>query len=383
MTRMSQWLLLVVCGAAYLGGCLPDEMPAYTNSGKTVVAKAVNVNDEAVLWTYDVEKKTVTPHPAADGWELYAARMFGDQVWVGWRRSQTGDHSCKRFDPVKNEFVSGPPELEGQDWIRTAIPASYQGRKCLLEMGKDRDEAWSFPELKKLGITDSGLPAGGFWWVKSTVNVKWVQSEAKLNKDRLVETERIDLFNPEAQRVCSIPGEEVGKASPGKSWPARYARLSTDGKTLALFFAKDTNSGKYTLGVFDTGNGKFLWGDQARHRWTGTPVLKPTELWTVEQEWIKQDMPATADSPKPSSRPAIALVRYAPGKEPDIQTASREVVLIYPVAPDHSGGQFNPSPDGSHFVMVVNGKPSRLLFIPLKQGITEKDVLVVELTDQK
>jgi hypothetical protein len=374
MTQTGQWLLLVACGAVYLGGCLPDEMPAYTNGGKTVVAKAEDVNGEAMLWTYDIEKKTATPHPAADGWELYAARMFGDQVWVGWRRSQTGDPSCKRFDPVKNEFVSGPPELEGQDWIRTAIPASYQGRKCLLGMGKDRDEAWSFPELKKLAITDSGLPAGGFWWVQST---------AKWEKGRFVEVERIDLLNPEAQRVCSIPAEELGKASPGKSWPARYARLSTDGKTLALFFAKDTNSGIYTLGVFDSGNGKFLWGDKARYRLTGTPSLKPTELWTVEQEWITQDVPATADSSKPSSRPAIALVRYAPGKEPDIQTASREVVLIYPVAPDHSGGQFNPSPDGSHFVMVVNGKPSRLLFIPLKQGITEKDVQVVELADQK
>ena len=383
MTRMSQWLLLVVCSAVYLGGCLPDDTPAYINDGKTVIAKAEDANGEAQLWTYDVEKKTVTPHPVADYWTLDVARMFGDQVWVMLRHGNGKDYSCKRFDPVKNELVSGPPELEGQSWVGNAVPASYEGRKCLLEMGKDRNEAWSFPELKKLGITDGGLPAGGFWWVKSTVNVKWVQSEAKLNKDRLVETERIDLFNPEAQRVCSIPGEEVGKASPGKSWPARFARLSTDGKTLVLFFAKDTNSGKYTLGVFDTGNGKFLWGDEARYRRTGTPLLKPTELWMVEEEWIKEDVPATADSPKKSSRPEIALVRYAPGKEPDIQTASREVVLIYPVAPDYSGGQFNPSPDGSHFVMVVNGEPSRLLFIPLKQGITEKDVLVVELTDQK
>ena len=38
LTRTNQGLLLVVCGVAYLGGCLPDEMPAYTNGGKPVIS---------------------------------------------------------------------------------------------------------------------------------------------------------------------------------------------------------------------------------------------------------------------------------------------------------------------------------------------------------
>jgi hypothetical protein len=32
---------------------------------------------------------------------------------------------------------------------------------------------------------------------------------------------------------------------------------------------------------------------------------------------------------------------------------------------------------------VINGKPSKLLFIPIKKGITEKDVEVIELKETK
>ena len=40
-------------------------------------------------------------------------------------------------------------------------------------------------------------------------------------------------------------------------------------------------------------------------------------------------------------------------------------------------------PDGTQFVVVVDAEPPRLLFIPIKEGVTEKDVRSVELKGQK
>jgi hypothetical protein len=41
------------------------------------------------------------------------------------------------------------------------------------------------------------------------------------------------------------------------------------------------------------------------------------------------------------------------------------------------------SPDGKEIVLLVEGKNLRLLFIPIKEGMTEKDVRVVELRETK
>ncbi len=41
--------------------------------------------------------------------------------------------------------------------------------------------------------------------------------------------------------------------------------------------------------------------------------------------------------------------------------------------------QFAPSPDESQFVLAVSGKKPRLMFIPVRKKVTEKDIVTVEL----
>ena len=372
MNRIGLWygaMAAVAAGAALMGGCLPDDMPAYTNGGKTVVAVAQGPSGQA-LWTYDVQSGKVTPYSLPDKWQLQSARMLGDQVWVrgGLRHEQDPakhwEHSCKRFDPVKNEFVAGPPALEGRDWLSGAIPASDEGKMCLFvpsaaqpanNEGKIDYDVFSFPEIKQMKWVklDQVIPAGRFWWLTLKV---------KKQKDGSREIGNVDLFNAEGKKVVTITNEEGRKMKyqGGREFPA-YARLSEDFAVLLLALGEQ---GGYNFGVFDTGTGKFLWGGSTRFVLKGNPLVKRTEVWAIE------------------GRSDIALVRHTPGEE-----AGKDKQDRYVINPANPGAdQLTPSPDGSHFVMVINGgkdKPSRLLFIPIKEGVAEKDVRSVELKTEK
>lgn len=363
MMRTCQLVSAIVCVVICLGGCLPDGLPAYVNNGKTIVAVAWVGGNQQVLWTYDAEKKKATSQPAP----VYPAWMIGDHVWV----KQAGTY--KRYDPAANEFIPAPKALEELQWwkdevFEKSIQGSFEGKKCLFAGGDAREEKsmWdvlSYPELKKLKSVEleSPMSAGRFWWLQVRVDEKHVR--------------HVDLFSPESKKTCSI---DTYLDQPV------YVRVSDDGKALLLA----TGSRWYEFAVYDTATGKFLWGwDGSSSSFKGTPLLKKTEVWTVEYE---MNAPATASTPASSSRPArprqptpkpaILLVHYTPSAgKADWAPAKREVILEYPTSIDAYEDQYTPSPDGSHFVMTVNGKPPRLLFIPIKEGVTAKDVRVVEL----
>ena len=363
MTRASLRLLVFVSGTILLAGCLPDDMPAYVNDGKTIVVKAGGPYGD-VLWTYDVQSKTATAHPPPEKQELQSARMLGDQVWVQWAVNENVS-ACKRFDPLKNEFLPGPPELDGRNWLSGAIPASYEGKKCLFipargsadAEGKIAYDVFSFPELKKQKTVSLNqvIPAGRFWWVTLKV---------KEGGQGWGEIEHVEHFNAEGKQVVSILRDEGRKMTytPGK-FPG-YARTSDDGSALLLAFG---DQGCYNFGVFDAGSGKFLWGGATERGLRGNPLVKKTEVWSLEQtEDVKR----------------IALVRHRPGEKTEGPKGKRETIVTYPAADaDPFHDQFTPSPDGSHFVMLLTGTPPRLLFIPIKEGVTEKDVRCVELKE--
>jgi hypothetical protein len=360
-----------VCVAMGAGGCLPDDMPAYVNGDKTIVAVA-----GGVLWTYDIPTKTATSYPAPKGWGFPFAMKIGDDVWVHWQHDLAGgeeEYACARFDPAKKDFASISRVPFNLFSSNAVIPVSYEGKKCLFVNRHDDDiyDVVSFPGLvQQKSVQMEGLmSAGNFWWLRGVPAGSDEPSEG------------IDVFNAEGKQVCTISPEEAGKANTGES--PQYARVSADGKVLLLAY-----HGGASFAVFDTATGKCLWGQskfEPRH--VGTPLVTANEVWTFElpEPDPKAGGSATAPASAPTSKRVgatathIALIRYTRSTGDDSTKAIREVVLTYPLDP-RATGQFAPSPDGTHLVLQTKEEdPPRLLIFPLRAGATAKDVEVVEL----
>ena len=357
MTRAKPWLVVIAVSLLLLAGCLPGDMPAYVNDGKTIVAVAADANGKKVLWTVDVQTSKATPHSVPGDWDVRMAKMLDDQVWVEWEaivkdaygNRIAAESTWKRFDPVKNEFLDGPPGMEDGDWPRVVIPASHEGRKCLFyPPGDDADpdgkkvyDVFSLPDLKKTTAVklNNVVPVGGFWWVSISMGV--------------------EVYNQESKRVLMIPQDELLKMKADHGIP--YTRINEGEK--ALFLAWETKQGgmDFTYGVFDINSGKFLWGGSTKDALRGNPVFNRNEIWSLQKV-----------------QGGIGLIRHTPGE--NLNESKQET--IYSVN-SLLAGEYNPSPDRSQFLITVGGKPSRLLFIPVKEGVTEKDVKVVELVEKK
>jgi hypothetical protein len=347
----------LLIAAPFVPGCLPNDMPAYTNNGKTVVLMTEGEKGQT-LWTYDIQTGVASAHRSPGKGKLKYARMLGDQVWVEW------EAGCERFDPAKKEFVPPPEGFGGRDWLRRVIPASHEGKKSLFLPPEDTPDdpnekipytVYSFPEMKKQATTrlNQVIPAGGFWWV--SLRTRGIPSDE-------MEAEYIEVFNDAGKRIVSIEPEEAHKLryTPGR-FPG-YARLGEDGKVLFLAFGEQ---GYYTFGVFDTTSGKFLWGGKsAGGAMAGNPLVRKTEVWSLEL------------------MKGLALVRHRPGDAAEARKDKHETIMEYPVEAEIMAGQYTPSPDASRFLMEVPGNPSSLLlFIPIREGVTAKDVVRVELRD--
>ncbi|MBI5725117.1 MAG: hypothetical protein HZA50_14245 [Planctomycetes bacterium] len=383
MIRLGKMLPAWCCGtwvAICCCGCLPTDMPAYVNDGKIIVTDAWDDSARA-LWTYDVQNKTVEPHVLSEEWHLSTAKMLGDQVWTEWEKKKENakaddlasfEYTTKRFDPVKNEFVSGPKELEGQEWLGESVVASYEGKKCIFlpknrfKMIEDKIkyDVLTLPDFKKEATVsfDMVIPAGRFWWI--SLAIKKIETE---KKGTLLEIQQIDIFNQEGKKVVSIPNEEGRKIEYFRKGPPGHARISDDGKVLLLAVGK---LGYCNFGVFDVEKGKYLWGGNTRTVIFGNPVVKSTEIWALELEKLKK----------------IMLVRYTQGEKAD--ECKRNIIFEYQLKEAVRTQTINfltpmihyaASPDDSQFVVTVNGKTPKLLFIPVRKDATEKDVVAVEL----
>ena len=358
MRYTQRGLIGLVLGSIFISGCVPDGLPAYVNGGMTVVATTHSEKEGWTFWTYDIETGKVLSHALA-GWQLSEARVIDDQIWTEWCRNDN-ESTCKLFDPAQKKFTDGPKEPEQQNWFSSAIPASHEGKKCLfipgdrLDNGKRTYDVLSFPGLNKT-LSDSFdkiLSAGGFKWVLITEN-----DVGKLG--------RIGVYDQQGKKVLGIGPEEARKAPYiATDRFAGYALINEEEKVLLIATAEQ---GSFAFGVFDLNNGKFLWGGTPHYVITGIPLLKRNEIWSFED--------------RDANGGKIVLVRQTPGDKPD--ECKREVARLE----RWLGGQYTPSPDGTHFVMVGypidRSKPAQLLFIPVKKDVTEKDVKVVDLVASK
>jgi len=355
--RFSLPALLII--VPFVPGCLPNDMPAYTNDGKSVVLVAEGDKDQT-LWTYDIQTKVASAQRSPGKGKLKYARMLGDQVWVEW------EAGSERFDPARKEFVPAPEGFRGCDWLERAIPASYEGKKSLFLPPKNAPvhpkekisyTVYSFPEMKRQATMclDQVFPAGGFWWVSlRTRDITPGETEV----------EHIEVFSDAGKRIASIEHEEARKMEYRGGWNPGYARMGEGGKALFLAFG---DQGCYSFGVFDTTSGKFLWGgESAGEAMTGNPLVTRTEVWSLETVW-------------PSTKEGVALVRHRPGDAGDARKDKHETIMEFPDDAAFLAGQYTPSPDGSHFLVQVPGNPAILLFIPIREGVTAKDVVRVEL----
>lgn len=365
MTYAQPRFLLAAVVLVFLSGCLPNDMPAYVNGGKTVVAVA-----SGKLWTYDVATGKATPHSLPGEWLLESARAMGDQIFVMCRRPGAAGKPDERrwqvFDATKNEFVDGADGLHAEP-LRT-LPASYQGQKCIFTtvswkpaaQEKVPYQVFALPDMKDLGTVNLNevLPAGGFWWVMVTVEKEGDAGKLDLGP--------VEVFDEAGKQVLVIASEEArklkytygsGDARTKQGGRVGYARINAEEKVLLLAFGYRQ---QMTFGVFDITNGKFLWGGEAEYPLRGNPVVKRNEIWSLGRGKMGAQ---------------LTLVRHTAGDDPN--TGKQDVILTCA----EKGVECNASPDGTQFVVSgsANGKPA-LLFIPIKEGVTEKDVKVVELS---
>ena len=366
--RWTRGLLRVGLVLTLCAGCRPDQFPAYTSDGKTVVA--ISGQD---VWTCDVKTGAARAHPLGDGWRAQGGTDLAGQLWVSYSKPKGDDgkseRTARRFDPSTGKLIPAPEGIDGKDLARNTFPASHKGKKCLfLRVDNDKVKVLSVPELKEVA-TISGAdrwPAGNHWWVQ-VVETKTDDGEGSID--------RVDVYDPRARKVCTVSGEAVKKANvDGDS--LQYAHVNDDGKRLLLAFGGRDLIKRF--GVFDATNGKGLWSGKTGDVLAGTPLLKSGELWTIEMEVSK----ATATAPaNDSERPdLLALVRYSPGKGKDADKATREVIMTCPARLDYTEDHYTRSPDGSQFVVQQVGVlGSRLRFIPIGKTATAKDVRTVKL----
>lgn len=328
-----------------LTGCLPRGMPAFLNDGKIVIATT-----PGKLWVYDVGSGAVNGYSLL--YPEMRGKLIGDQLWVHIYR---GDNEkpksvCERFDLNKKEFVHGPKELdELGDWVEGAVETSCEGKKCLLLVEKTGYSIYSFPELKKVKTAENTpIPLKGFW----SATTHYSKKEGKDVLDGL------EVFDSEGKSVAKVPPKEVRKMEP--ILETVYLRVSENKEVLIL--ADVRQPGDALFGVFEMKTGNFLWGGVCLHLIRGNPLIRRDEGWALTHVVS-----------------GLALVHYKKSEKGNPEVYEPETVIKYPIDDQSQIDEYNITPDGKEFVVCVHGEKPRLLFIPIKKEVTEKDVRVVEL----
>lgn len=407
---------LAAAGLLLAGGCLPTEMPGYSPDGRTVaVVTQERDPNEHVLWLYDVRKGAARAHRLPGDWQLRSARWLGRELWVqasrdvGVRKDpKTGKPLLdkKTGKPVRDhEFIFAPLDRERNVLSRRRrlkvippfvepVPAGYNGKPALFltnlearreadpPMGEEVYDVLSLPDLKKLETVQQPrmIPAGRGWALRQLAK----EGERGLTAELAATV----VLNEKGREVATIPAGEIAPACyRGVRFPS-YARVSADAAAVLMAFGTETifrrYRYKYTFGVFDVKSAKLLWSGSSDSLF-GTPIVKPREVWTLEMVGRKVDTgerTIAAITEPPASDPAagkFALVRLTPGGKRTYAAGRRQVVLEVDLGEGHTAGEFAPSPDGSQLLLTVNGPEPKLLFVPIGQNVTPKDLRVVRL----
>ena len=87
------------------------------------------------------------------------------------------------------------------------------------------------------------------------------------------------------------------------------------------------------------------------------------------------DLSDTPDPPKDQ----FLLVRHRPKEERGRSRGTRDVILTYGLEPGMRVRGFAAAPDGSHFLVTVDGVRPQLLRVPARADVSAKDVEAVGL----
>ncbi len=393
------------CAALTCAGCVPTDMPAYSSDGK-LIALSLKQSSGLELWTYDVTAKKARFHPMPDKWEFMSAQWLGSRLCVVCSRNVSepkadkADTAASRpahktasrveylfaeFDLQRNRFLGASIKLHEalglNPWKLGPFVAGFDQEHFLyVPRQKGEPSLYSIRDLKKVKKTarPGHRPAGRGWSVR-------------VSSDEDGREHEVEVFDKTGKKTCKIVHQALSRAAYRGGREPRYARVSRDGKVLLLAFTTETifrnHPYKYTFGVFETKTGELLWTGSSDSM-VGTPIVKEDEFWTIEMVGRKV---YTGDKAfnlggripdAPLTR--FVMARHFPNEKKPISLINMRVeVITHDLGEGSVVSQFAPSPDESQFLLAVSGKKPRLMFIPVRKKVAEKDIVTVELKKEK
>ena len=390
---MRLWMCMRVVaglGLVLLSACFPTEMPGYSPDGKLVALAGTDpAFNKSIVYLYNVETKQVQRLHMPGLWAVENVCWLGDRLWVTCEHRKSEEEFeflATQYDPVKRSFVDGALKLEGESLEDVgAFVIAHEGKQVLLVMrpeegGEHVYDIYSLPELKKTGRLTGPevIPAGWGWSVR-------VHSKKKDHLTR--DVVGIEVFDGSGRKAFEVPLSDMPAAAHSNPRFPRMARVSADGSVIGIAFGAEEirrPTHRYSFGVWDTKTGKNLWTDVSDSM-EGLPLLKRDEAWSIEfvGRQVRHVSPLRGhvqednDPPYETAMDRFSLVYYL---AKPLRQRERRMVLTYSLPEGCEVRGFAPSPDGTHMLLAADGPSPRLLFIPLKEDVTEKDVRVVQLT---
>jgi len=157
--------------------------------------------------------------------------------------------------------------------------------------------------------------------------------------------------------------------------------VSGDHTRLLLGFDTETifrrHAHEYTHGVFEIKTGKLLWHGSS-NALRGLPVFVGDKVFALEAKSRKiyigeRTIAAVAEPPRETSQPTSEIVLAEHSKE------GRRVIVQLPLKKGEKGNRYSASPDRKRFVLQVEAERPRLLIVPIRENVTEKDITEVPL----
>ncbi len=316
------------------------------------------------------------------------------------------------FNPEETRPDQRWDKVEDYSGHRGTFVGRYKGQRCLYaEDGLKHTLVFSldpFRSIEKLpyGVQD----AGDGWMIRKLtglVETWWdnkegrraaraLKSQADLPARRRVgamsvpgdvgtfkdSLSAIVLLKGEKE-IVQIPVEEIIKVCVDYPNTVMGAKVSDDEKQVVIAFNTIralTTSYKYelTFGVYDVGTGKLAWQGNSNARF-GMPVFSDGTIYALE---AKGRNPLTGQTVPPFDLPPARVGSPRITNEIVMVRHTREgpkMIVQLPLERDEKAERYSPSPDGKQFVVQVTGKRPRLLLVPVRDQVDQKEIVAIRL----